>query len=192
MKPDGTPFTNGEKCTLILIPQELKNPDEFEKVAKSYGETHYPENENPLQYRYFWDAAREQHGKTPFGPTCWILHTNDILEKSRDKSWDQQVAMVDALAKETLLDWQVPESFSETFLTIALTEIGSGKRLYHVRNEQNKILLTYTRVKQMTQGHHLAVGGSSLSGVGVIGHYDYDDRHFGVAARVGSSKVLGT
>lgn len=183
MKPDGTLFTSGEKCTLILIPQELENPDEFEKVAKSYGEIHYPENENPLQYRYFWDAARQQHGKTPFGPTCWILHTNDVLEGSRNKSWDQQAAMVDALAKETLVNWQVPESFYETFLTIALTEIGTGKRLYQIGNEQNGNLSTCARGKQMTQGYHLAVGGSAPSGVGVDGCYGFGHEAIGVAAR---------
>jgi hypothetical protein len=183
MKSEGTPFTVGEKCTLILIPQELGNPDEFEKVIKSYGDIHYPEYENPLQYQYFWDEAREQHGKTPFGPTCWILHTNDVLEGSRNKSWDQQTAMVNALAKETLVNWQVPESFAETFLTIALTEIGTGKRLYQMASEQNGYLSTYARSKEMTQGYHLVVGGSSPSGVSVDCNYDYVIGNIGVAAR---------
>lgn len=183
IKPDGTFYKIKEMCTLILVPQELENPGEFEKVVKSYGEKHYPEDENPLQYRCFWNAAREQHGNTPFGPTCWILHTNDVLEDSRNKTWDQQAAIVDALARETFVDWQVPESFWETFLTIALTEIGTGKRLYQIGNEQNGGLSTYARGKQMTQGYRLAVGGSAPSGVGVDGGYDYASKRIGVAAR---------
>lgn len=184
-KPDRTFYKIKEKCTLILIPQELENPDEFEKVVKAYGEEHYPEGENPLQYRDFWDPAREQHGKTPFGPTCWILHTDDVLEGSRNRSWYGQAALVDALARETFVNWQVPESFYETFLTVALTEIGTGKRLYQAGNEQNGSLSTYTRVKQMTRGCHLVVGGSALIGVGVHNphYFGYDNEDVGVAAR---------
>ena len=183
IKLDGTLYKIKEKCTLILVPKELENPDEFEKVIKSYGEKHYPEDENPLQYRNFWNTAREQHGKTPFGPTCWILHTNDVLEESRNKTWDEQVAMIDDLAKETFVNWQVPESFYETFLTIALTEIGTGQRLYQIGNQQNGRPSTYTRVKQMTDSHHLAVGGSASSGVRVRPiYYICSDADIGIAA----------
>lgn len=183
IKPDGTAYKIKEKCTLILVPQELENPAEFEKVVESYGKKNYPKNENPLQYQYFLNEAHEEHGKTPFGPTCWILHTNDILEDSRNKTWDQQAAIVDALARETFVDWQVPEAFWETFLTIALTEIGTGKRLYQICNEQNGTLSTYACCKQMTEGHRLAVGGSSPSGVIVTHICGYANELLGVAAR---------
>jgi hypothetical protein len=188
IKPDGTAYKIKEKCTLLLVPQELEDPDKFEKVVKSYGEKHYPENANPLQYRCFWDEAREQHGKTPFGPTCWILHTNDVLEGSRNKSWAQQAAMVDTLARETFVNWQVPESFWETFLTITLTEIGTGTRLYPLGNRQNGILSIWARSKQMTQDYHLVVGGTAPFGVDVSEDYGNDDVDLGVSARL----ILGT
>ena len=110
--------------------------------------------------------------------------TNDVLEKSRNKPWVSQAAMVDALAKETLVHWQVPESVYETFLLIALTEIGTGKRLYQIADEQNGYSSTYTRVQQMTQLFRLAVGGSAPSGVSVDNYYVFDCWDVGIAARL--------
>lgn len=181
-KSDGTCYKIKETCTLILIPQELGNPDEFEKVVKAYGENHYPEGENPLHYQDFQGPDRQQYGEIPFGPTCWILHTDDVLEESREESWDHQVRLVDALAQETFVNWEVPESFYETFLTIALTEIGTRKKLYQIENAQG--LSTYTRVKQTTQGDHLVVGGSSPNGVNIFHCYNNSGSDgIGIAAR---------
>ena len=164
LKSDGTFYTVGEKCTLTLIPEELENINQFERVVKSYGEKQYPENENPLQFRYFWDAAREEHGSVPFGPTHWELQTDGVLEGSRNKVYREQEKLVASLAKETFADWKVPD-LPGTIVATFLKKIGTGESLYPAGNDQNGNVSTYTRLQEKTQNLRLAVGCFYHSGV---------------------------
>ena len=107
-KADGTFCKIGEKCSLILVPEELGTINRFEKVAKSYGEELYPKNENPLEIGYFWDRAREEFGDIPFEPTHWELQTDDVLEGSESMSLEEQTALVHSLAEKTFVNWQIP------------------------------------------------------------------------------------
>ena len=182
-KSDGTFYKIREQCTLIFVPKGFENEAEFEEVVKSYGEKLYPKDQNPFRYRHGFSEARQQYGEAPFKPNHWILIT-DVLEGSRNKSWQQQAALVDGLAKETLGNWQVPEDYHELFVAIVLTEIGTGKRLCQVGDEQNGCLPSYVRIKQMTQGLRVIVGGSPPIGVLVSSHYDADKHEgIGVMAR---------
>lgn len=181
-KRDGTAYKISEKCTLLLFPQELRNLNEFEKVVKAYGEKHYPEGENPLQFQYFWDAARQEHADKPFADTHWVLMTKDVLPGSRNKNWGEQTALVDALAREALVDYEVP-TLQEAFAAITLYKVATGESLYQAGNDQNGNTYTYTRVKEATQGHRLAVGGVARSGVTVLSTCAFGTEHVGAAAR---------
>lgn len=168
---------------LSLIPEEFGTLNRFERdILKPYGEAEYPENENPLQFRYFWDTARQEHADVPFARTHWVAMTEDVLPGSRNKSWNEQVALVDALAKETFVDYEIP-TLQQSFAAIATHKVATGKSLYQIGNEENNQVYTYTRVKNTTQNYHLAVGGSAPSGVGVSNFgYAYGSELIGVAA----------
>jgi len=93
--------------------------------------------------------------------------------------------LVDDLARETFVDWQVPE-LRDTVATIFLKKIGSGENLFQIGNEQNGHINTYTHVKETTHGYHLVVGISAPSGVRVYSYYgdgEYVSEFVGVAAR---------
>ncbi|HSX38378.1 MAG TPA: hypothetical protein VLE95_06070 [Chlamydiales bacterium] len=173
----------------MLVPEELGTINEFEAVVKTYGKIQYPENENPLQFRYFWhiapqNRARREHGDVPFEPTHWVLHTDDVLENSQNKSYRNQAALVASLAQETFVDWQVP-NLRDTIATIFLKKIATGESLYQAGNDQNGNIYTYTRVKETTNDWHLAVGGFAPAGLCVSNYYSPDLGYcvsFGVGA----------
>lgn len=182
-KPDGTFYTVGEKCTLTLVPEELGTINAFERDVRAYGEKQYPENENPLQFCYFMDDYRAVHENVLFGPTYWQLHTDSILERSRDKTYVTQAALVDDLARETLVDWQVP-GLRDTIATIFLHKIGTGESLFQIENDQDEEVHTYTRVKETARHYRLMIGSYAPSGVNVNYCPDIYDERIGVAARL--------
>lgn len=186
MKPDGTFYMIREKCTLMLVPEELETLNKFERVVKIYGEKQYPENENPLQFRFFWNRARQEHGDIPFEPTHWVLHTDDVLETSRDKSYQEQADLVHSLAQETFVDWEVP-NLRDTIATTFLKKIATGESVYQEGNDQNGNIDTFTRVKEATHDRRLAAGHFAPAGLSVSYYFDgssFDYHHFdvGVAA----------
>lgn len=165
MKSDGTFYTVGEKCTLMLIPEELENINQFEKVIRFYGKMQYPRNKNPLQFRYF--CHRLEYGNIPFGSTHWVLHTDDVLENSREKSYQKQADLVHSLAQETLVDWQIP-NLQDTIATIFLKKIATRESLYPRDRDPNGIFHTYTRVREIMSRMsdlHLMVGCFDSTGL---------------------------
>lgn len=178
-KPDGTFYTVGEKCTLMLVPEELGTLNEFEKAVKAYGKTKYPEDQNPLQFQYFWNAALQEHGNVRFKPTHWVLHTDDVLEKSQNKSYKKQEGLVQSLAKRTSVKWKVP-NFHDTITTIFLKKLATGKSLYLKYNKEIKY--TFTHVQETTENFHLIVGRFAPDGLVVCDVNVFGSDYVGIAA----------
>jgi hypothetical protein len=167
---------------LSLIPEEFGTVNRFESdILRPYGEANYPEGENPLRFRHFWDDARQEHADVPFAPTHWVLMTKDVLPGSRSKSWDEQAALVNKLSRKALVDYEVP-TLQQMFTAIATHKVATGESLYQAGNERNGNVYTSTCVKETTENYHLVVGGSAPSGVFVHNVYVYGKESLGVAA----------
>lgn len=176
-KEDGTSYLVKDTHFLSLVPREFGSLKHLEgKILKPYGEKNYPEGQNPLQFRFFLDAARQQHGNTAFWETHWVLVTKDILPGSRNKSWSKHAAQVAALSRKALVNYKIP-TLKESFTDIITHMVATGERRYQAANDHT---YTYTRVNEMAEGLHLSVGGSDPSGVDVFS--DYSNVCIGVVA----------
>ena len=163
-KPDGTSYKVSDTHSLYLIPSGTLQ--ELESRVKAYGEQTLHANPNPLQFRYFWDAAYQEHADVRFEEHQWILISNDVLSESRNQSYQQQTQLVANLSAKSLLHYEVP-SLREAVGAIFLHKVATGESLYQEGNEQNNGLYTYTRVPEITLGYHLIVGGFAPFGVAV-------------------------
>ena len=127
------------------------------------------------QYRGSWDKAREAIGSQSPGSSYWVLMTRDVLEESRSKSYQDQCALVAALANRTGLAYEVPGALEAAVVTL-LHHVRSGERLY----SDNPY--TYTRCRdKYKNGYQLVVGGFSSGGLNVY-YYNYGNYNFGVSS----------
>lgn len=195
MKEDNTFPPLVEHGTLTLVPKELQSINEFEKILKLYGEEQNPQDDNPLQFKAFLEKDyleedRLLYRNTQFGPTYWQFHTDSILETSANQFYHTHDALVDRLATETHLNWQIPD-LRDTVAAIFLRKIGSGESLFQAANAENGQVYTYTFVKErlINNESRLAIGEFSPDGLCV--HYDYNsigprrnEKNLGIAARV--------
>lgn len=180
-KPDGSFYTLGEKCTLTLIPEELGTIKIFENRVKAYGETLYPKEKNPLQFKNFWQDAYEELGNKPFATTHWSLQTDEIIEKSRNQSYQMQERLVGLLSQESHLPWQ-PPSLHDTIGTIFLKKLATGKTLYQEASVENGYIYNYTGVRETTDEWRLVAGNFSPQGLNVICRHTFASIHTGISA----------
>lgn len=167
---------------LSLISEEFGTLNRFEgDILRPYGEAEYSENENPLQSRYLWGQARQEHANVAFPRTHWAWMTKDVLPGSRNKSWNEQVALVDALSQKAFVDYEIP-TLQQSFTAITTHKVATEESLYQIGSEENNHVYTYTRVKETSQNYHLAVGGFDPSGLIVFRNYGGDSERIGVAA----------
>ncbi|OGN56859.1 MAG: hypothetical protein A3D96_07400 [Chlamydiae bacterium RIFCSPHIGHO2_12_FULL_44_59] len=171
VKPDGTVYTVGDKCTLMLIPESLQNINQFAGIVRSC-------DINP--FLNFDHSVRLEHANLPFESTHWVLHTNDVLENSQNTTYLQQVQLVHSLAQKTIVDWQVPR-LHDTIATIFLKKIATGDSLYPGGNEQNGNRYSYTHVRERTNEYRLIVGGFVPNGLQIQEHVTSTDKDVGVA-----------
>ena len=124
--------------------------------------------------------ARQEHADVPFPDTHWMLITNDLLPGSRNKTWDEQVALVRALSQKAFVNYEIP-TLQQSFAGITTDMVATGERRYQAGDDQNGNVYTFTRVQETTQGRHLVVGGFASSGLVVSNFFKFDDRRIGVA-----------
>ncbi|PIS02723.1 MAG: hypothetical protein COT85_01445 [Chlamydiae bacterium CG10_big_fil_rev_8_21_14_0_10_42_34] len=200
-KEDGTNFKVKDTHVLYLIPEELKSLNHFEReISKPYGQTNYFIFRNPLQFHYFRNEDRPEHGDKPFADTHWVLMSKDVLPCSRKKSWETQVDLVDNLAKKAFAKYKIP-SLQEAFAVMLLHKVATGESLYQKGDCENGVRWTYTRVNETAKhpprtgvwaddtrvnetakNSHMIVGASFPNGVSVNSDYGRNDEHYGVAA----------
>lgn len=183
VQTDGTYPKIKDTHFLALIPQEFGTLNNLEEnILKPYGEEKYLGYENPLRFKYFWDSDRRQHSDVPFAPTHWVLMTNTTLPNSRMRTWDEQVALVDALSQKTFVTYEVP-TLQESLTAITIDMVATGEKRYQIRRDPF-LHATYTHVQASAYACRLAVGGFAPSGVGVHNAGDSSARHefVGIAA----------
>ena len=165
-KPDGTSYTLGEKCILLLLPEELGSNGEFRTLALAHGAAHHVAQPTLFHCQY---ALKEFFQDTPTIPTRWVIVTKDILPATRDRSYETQEGLVHALNEgnpstlATSINWSVPE-LSQMIKAIFLTKIGTATTLYGSGDT------TYTRTINEAMNHRLAIGGWTSKGLKIIGN----------------------
>ncbi|MGA8164765.1 MAG: hypothetical protein WB791_07055 [Waddliaceae bacterium] len=116
------------------------------------------------KYRYYWDGIKKEFGDRGVERSYWVLMTKDVLEGSRDKSYDEQRVLVEEHAKRTGLPYEMPHAL-EAAVSILMHHAKTEERLY--TNEP----WTYTRCQEKyCSKWPLVVGGFFAMGVGV-GYY---------------------
>ena len=146
--------------SFYLIPRGTLN--EFEKMVSAYGQKNLAEfrGENPLRFRFFLTVARP-FDKTQSKEDEWRWMSDDILEGSRDESYEKQAEMVAKFGA----NFEIP-SLRDAAVCLLLHKVATGESLLKKKNAKNKGLSTNTHVQEeITHGSHLAVGGSDPSGV---------------------------
>ena len=120
-----TATINGEQVTLNRLQELMQHPKQGHKT----------------NYR-FYDGSwtKDEHGNTPVGRSHWVLMTRDIIPKSRNKSYDNQKAMLEGT------DYVLPQAV-EAVACILAEFVASGTYLYG-----RDPLLTYTRCAAIPAG----------------------------------------
>ncbi len=161
--------------SFYLVPSKTVN--QFVESVEKYGARHLSEFEgsNPFRFRYFWEAARQEHGDTQFKQYEWRWMSDDILADSRGQSNVQQAQIVAKLGK----NFEIP-SLKDVVACLFLYKAATKQSLLRQGNDKSEVN-TYTRVQETTQDCHLAVGGSLSCGVSVTRHHP-NDEEVGVVA----------
>lgn len=180
IKADGTHYSVDDTHFLQLLCEEDGSLNHFENnVVKPYGENHYLQGVNPLQFRYFWHEARQEHGEVPCELTHWELTTKNILPESRNKSWAEQDELVSSLGQKAFVNYEVP-SVKNTPRALFLHRVATGESLYTASDARNGHLYTYTLLRESTEIYRLVVGGFDHAGLSVDDGYDFGDGSVGV------------
>ncbi len=155
--------------SFYLFPRGTLN--NFEALVKAYGQKHLASfgGANPLQFQYFWEPARRDHGNTQFEKDSWRWMSDDILEGSRSLSYDKQARMVAKLGA----DFKIP-SLIEAAECLLLHRVATGESILQQGNEQNGSC-SYARVQETTQGSPLVIDDYDPSGVSVFRSHGIED-----------------
>jgi hypothetical protein len=141
-------------------------------LAAAFGEV------NPLQFRNFWDPARQDHGDIKFEKDEWRWMSDDILEGSCGQSYEEQAQMVAKLGAHFAIPF-----LRDAAECLLLRKIAKEASLLQEEDEQNGDLISaYTSVQETTQGCPLIIGDSTFSGLAVYRHYYHKDEDVGVLA----------
>lgn len=142
-KGDGTLFTIGETCTLMLVPQELGTICEMGPIFKIFDEK---------RFRPFTAAIHQKNGSLSPEPTHWVLSTNDILPNSQNKVYQEQRSVLDLLGQETNQDWRLPNARDRVAM-ISLNYVARKNRLEEIPDFANPLLSnTYFIVEEVARG----------------------------------------
>ena len=159
------------KEVMVLIPKGL-SINQFGEMIKN------PKKGCKSQYRNPWDKILAEHGDTVVESSYWVAMSKDVIEGSRGKTRDQQLALA------TSNGGKVP-TLLEAIVACGVENARTGNRIL------NDNPWTCTVCQELVQGHRdkLVVGGFSASGL-CIG---FDDVYYfvGVAHRR-EFPVIGT
>lgn len=177
-KPDGTPYKIKDTHILYLIPKELGTLRHFqEDILNPYGARAYPEERDPLQFRYYLEKVYDKDGEssvqdslftTPFADTHWVLMTKDVLPGSLRQPWlpglfgssgplkqpsrNDHVELIKELARKAFTAYEMP-TLQENLSVIALHKVATKENFYYRINALNN-LRTYicARVQESSLG----------------------------------------
>ena len=147
---------NGKALTLDYLGELIERPQ-----GEGYG----------TKYRAYYAGAI---GSQSPDKSYWVLMTRDVLEGSRNESYQDQCALLAAHAKRTGLSYEVPGAL-EAAVVMLLHHVRSGERLY------SDSPWTYTRCRDKAKDCQLVVGGFSSGGL-YVRYYDFNFHSYGVSA----------
>jgi hypothetical protein len=101
-------------------------------LAKQY----FPKNEDG--YRFFWFPEATATGNNPIDKAAWVLMTTNVLERSRNKRFDDQSPgqgptqkqCIAELAEKARCDYIVPPALDAAACIFAQYFKDPGKRLF--------------------------------------------------------------
>ncbi|MBF5058587.1 ankyrin repeat domain-containing protein [Candidatus Neptunochlamydia vexilliferae] len=124
------------------------------------------------KYRYYNDVVKEEIGAKKLGKATWVLISKNVLEGSRDKTYDQQKKIISAYASQ---GYALPKALE---VTAAL--------LIHEKETKERLLnnnpYTYTRCQESVSKNQwpVAIGGCAAGGLSVSGSSWDGDQDDGV------------
>ena len=152
------PWFEGKKLfethMLVLIPATVKgNP----LTLNSIGElVKSPKMGHLTEYRYIWKDLKDEHGDTAIGESYWVLMTKDVLEGSRGKTREEQLALA---ASQT--GYQAP-TLREAIFSIFMRYVSNEERLF------SDDPFTWTCCQEEPiGGNQIVVGGFTSLGLAV-------------------------
>ncbi|MGA8165343.1 MAG: tetratricopeptide repeat protein, partial [Waddliaceae bacterium] len=136
------------------------------------------------KYSCYYDGIKEEFGDQEVGRSSWVLMTRDVLEGSRNKSYDDQRALVEEYAKRAGLPYEMPHAL-EAVVSILMHHAKTGERLYPG-------LSSYTRCQEKlvgAGGWPSVVGCFPASASGLMGLIGYACGDYGGVRGVGVGGV---
>jgi len=109
-------------------------------------------------YGFIWPGLVDVLGDYSIDKSRWVLMTKDVLPGSRNKAYATQQKIVDELAEQSLISYEVPETL-ESAACILSQYFGSNICLFSTNP------WTYTRCKEEFRGDLVAVGNFGPSGL---------------------------
>ena len=163
-----------ETHRLVRLPKTL-NGGLTLKTLGELAKKYFPNN--PKGYIDIWPSIIDELGDKSIEKSCWVMIPEDVLPKSRCKSYAEQQKMVNELAEKSLISYEVPETL-ESAACILSQYFDSNIRLF----SDNP--WTYTRCKDKVKDFQINVGGlaSAVASDGLsvfLSHYN--DDNIGVA-----------
>ena len=164
----------GDTHILVLIPETVGGQpltlNSLGALVKSKG--HFPGTE--AGYDYMCGSIATEHGNKPAGGSHYVLMTKDVLSGSRNKSYEDQQAMVTALAGRSGVAYEVPSVLPVT-AGVLVNYLASGVFLF------GREPWTFTRCQERDGACPVDVGGFAAAGLKVFNDV-CDFVNFGVAA----------
>lgn len=183
------PFWPGKKVEethiLVLIPKTVSGKP---LTLVTLGElVERPKKGPAARYKFIAGELINAHGHQATAKAHWAMMTKDVIEGSRNKSYEEQKTLIAKFTKQTELPYEVPNSLDAS-ICIFMHYFGSKERLFNSDNDN----WIFTRCKENFQYFYLwayilcqiKVGGFSSSGLS-LGSITIDrDNQAGIAPLV--------
>ncbi len=177
MKPNGAPYTKGEKFVLTLVAREFGTIRQTEASVTVCWEKDHPldkNDKNPLRLD-IWSGHRDEmdkaYGNTPPPPTYWRWAPENVLENSTSLIAPEHLILVSELGMKM-------DDFRGAYVAMSITKIATDKKLYEG---------LFIRLGDKFRGYHMCIG-FSYQGVDVN---DYHDGSSSLIAVAGQGNLLG-
>ncbi|MCB9092835.1 MAG: TIR domain-containing protein [Halobacteriovoraceae bacterium] len=161
-----------ETHLLVLVPQTVNGRpfclDSLEGLIKS------PKTGHKTQYRGYSDYVKKELGSKS-APSHWVLMTRDVIEGSRNKSYDDQKKLVQSHAQKTKTPYEMPMAL-DAATAILMHYVETGKALY--TDDKLGPQWTYTRCQEKVNNNQwpatiggFAAGGLSVDNADFVDHW---------------------
>ncbi len=166
-------FYPGEKIRethlLVLIPNTVNGRafhlNSLSELIKS------PKTGNKSQYRNYNSYVKNELGTKSTG-SHWALMTRDVIPDSRNKTYDDQKALVARHVQKSKIPYELPTAL-DAATAILMHYVETGKALY--TDDKLGKQWTYTRCQEKVNKNKwpAAIGGFSSGGLHVCHYFDH-------------------